>query len=220
MKYAKIILLLFLLAVVSYDVQAQRFGRARGGRGGASLLKIGMNINYFSGEFPGEGAPRIGLNLGIAPTIPLRRKLYLKPEVSFSQRGGRIDYDQSFAGFEGNLDYRLSYIDVTLLIGYKIEPLIALEAGGFAAFEVGGNFDFEGSFFTGYGTFDRDDIEDFNYGLAFGIKVGPVGVRYYYGLQEIAAGTEVREFLGNASTHTVQIYFQRAKQRRAGNKEN
>lgn len=214
MKYLKITVLLLLVTILVNDLQAQRFGRSRGGRKGVSLLKIGMNVNYFSGDLPGDGAARVGLNVGLAPTIPLQGQFYLKPELSFSQRGGRIDYDQGFAGFDGNVVYRLNYIDLPLLIGYRVGPMLAVEAGGFAAFEVGGNFDFQGTFFSGYGSFDRDDIEDFNYGLAFGIKVGPLGVRYYYGLQEIASGSEVSEFLGNATTHSVQIYLQRSGRRK------
>lgn len=217
MRCFKITGLLLLVTILAKDVHAQRFGRSRGEFRGVSHLKIGMNVNYFSGDFPGDGAARVGLNVGLAPTIQLQGQFYIKPELSFSQRGGRIDYDQTFSGFDGNVVYRLNYIDLPLIIGYRFGPMLSVEAGVFAAFEVGGNFDFQGTFFSGYGFFDREDVEDFNYGLALGIKVGPIGFRYYYGLQEIASAPEVIEFLGNAATHSVQIYLQRASRRKSAN---
>ncbi|MGV8139084.1 MAG: porin family protein [Mangrovibacterium sp.] len=183
--------------------------------GAESLLKIGTDISFFSSDREAQHIPVTGFHIGIAPTIQLNPSVYFKPEAAFSMKGGRMNYDSGFGHFNGDVRYRINYLEFPMMFGIKHKPGFAIEFGPYAAIEVGGNFDFEGDFAAGYGKFYREDIRDFDYGIAAGIKIGPLGVRYYHGLQEIAGNDVSQAFLGNTKNHTFQICLQRSRFRKS-----
>jgi hypothetical protein len=184
-------------------------------RGG--LLKIGVGINSINVADP---TPKLRFHIGFAPTIDIKEVLYIKPEMAFSLKGGNVSYAGSY--FDGDVTYRLSYLEFPLVFGFKPLRKIALEFGGYGAVLLGGNFDFSGTFFTGYGEFNPNELNSFDYGLTGGIVFSQrrvkFGLRYYHGLQNIANQSTALTFLGSATNHTIQVYIQRSSLReRIGN---
>ncbi|MBO9564380.1 MAG: PorT family protein [Niastella sp.] len=180
-------------------------------RAGTSPLKIGLGVSYFSHHAYGKSVPRAGISIGLAPTIRLSRAAYLKPEVAFSMKGSRIDYNAAGL-FNGNVRYQLNYLDIPIVIGLRANHWLALEAGGYGAIKLGGSFDFEGTFAAGYGTFDRDDLHGFDYGPVAGVALQSrlllFNIRYYYGLRSIAANEEAGLLLGDATNNSIQLSIQ------------
>jgi len=185
--------------------------------GRPSLFKVGAGISFFTDHRGYQSVPRIGLSVGVAPTIPLSYRAYIKPEVSFSTKGGRIDYKAAEV-FSGKASYRIDYFDSPLVLGVRLHRRLAVEIGGYAAVKVNGRFDFQGTFAFGYGTFDRKDLSSYDYGPVMGIILHSrrvlVGVRYYYGLNAVAANDRSRVLLGNAANGTIQLYLQMKRFRR------
>ncbi|MEP2025445.1 MAG: porin family protein [Reichenbachiella sp.] len=201
---------LFLL-IVSLQLTAQRGEVAKV----FSYFKKGIGISYLSPSDTENAKARVGLHIGFAPSIPLSDNTYLKPEIAFSSKGGKADYDPNNLGvFDGTITYRIIYLEFPVVYGYKINEFFSVEIGGYGAIPLNANFQFDGQFGSGYGTFDKDAIHDFDYGLIGGVKVGPIGIRYYYGLSEVSNDLLSEDFLGNATQHTIQIYLQRTRSRR------
>lgn len=185
--------------------------------GKISILKTGAGINFFSGHQGSQSVPIVGVSVGLSPSLPLSKRIYLRPEVAFSMKGGRIDY---LAGniFNGNVRYHINYLELPVMIGIRANAWLALEAGAYGAIKLGGNFDFQGSFTYGYGIFDRDDLEDVDYGPVGGVVLKTrfiqIGIRYYHGLNSVAANEKSIVLLGNAVSNTVQLCIQTKRFRR------
>jgi len=203
------LIILFVFSSIISNAQFRRSGR------GVGLFKIGLNVSYLNPDLAYSQSARAGLQIGISPTIPVQQYIYVKPELSFSMKGGSASYDQSF--YTGSVTYRINYFEFPVVIGFKPAKNIALELGGFGALRVGGNFSFQGTFFTGYGNFLPGDLNDFDCGLIGGLvlrgRVTNVGVRYYYGMADVASNEVINDFLGNATNHTIQLYFQPSPRR-------
>lgn len=181
-----------------------------------SLFKFGFSINTLSGDIPGDEQARLRFHLGVSPTIFITDKLYLKPELAYSLKGGKVDYDDDFTNFDGNIVYRLNYLELPILLGFKANN-IGVELGGYAALKARTNFVYNGSFLIGLVELDNDAIEEFDYGLAGGVAFftpkTKITLRYYHGLIEIASNQDAQQYLNNATLRTIQVSFQRTRKR-------
>lgn len=194
-----------LLGSLQLHAQFQS-GGAR--RSGAGLFKIGLNISNLSFEADGESSARAGIAMGLAPAFPLAGHWYMKPELSLSSKGAKVDYSSSSGVFNGEIRYRINYLELPVLAGYEIRKRLSIEAGPYLAIKAGSNFDFDGTFFYGYGRLESDEIAPLDYGLNVGLKIGPLGIRYIHGLANITSGKNIEDFLGTAHNRTVQLYLQ------------
>lgn len=179
-----------------------------------SYFKKGFGVSYLAPTDAEDAGVRVAFHLGFAPSFPLGEKTYIKPELAFSMKGGKVGYNPANLGvFDGDITYKVNYLEIPVVVGYQVNRLFQFEVGGYGAVPVGASFDFDGQFVVGYGDFDKNEVHDYDYGLVGGIKIGPLGIRYYHGLTSVAATNLAEEFLGDASQYTVQIYFQRNKSR-------
>lgn len=195
----------------AFEANAQK----RQGRRALGALKIGVGISSFAPMDAEDGGSRVGFHIGLAPAFPLSDKFYIKPEVAYSLRGGKADYDLNNLGvFDGDITYNINYLEFPVMLGYKVTDRFHLEFGAYGAIPVTTNFKFEGNFAQGYASFDQEAIHDFDYGLAGGVKLGPIGIRYYYGLSTVPDSSSSEAFLPEATQQTVQIYLQRSRSRR------
>jgi|GEM_PF-1678667 len=210
-----------IISFILWSVSGCLFiNQAQAQRRKTSIVKLGTGISFFSNQANGSSVPRVGISIGLAPTIPLSPKLYLKPEIAFSMKGGRIDYNAATI-FSGNVRYQINYLDLPLVAGLRLTPWLVVEGGAYGAVKLGGSFDFQGTFAVGYGAFDRHDLHGFDYGPIGGLvlqsRLLQLGIRYYHGLTEIAAEEKARVLLGNASNNTIQLCIQLKRFRRKKN---
>lgn len=200
---SRLFILITCSALISSAATAQRRG--------LGIFKFGINASFLNPDLSNSNTARFGLNVGLAPAIPLNRILYLKPEISYSMKGGVANYEQPF--FTGSVKYRLNYFELPVVFGVRASKRVALEAGPYVAIRTGGNFDFKGTFFYGYGTFGAGDLSSVDYGVTGGLlftgRFALLGIRYYHGLHTVNNTPGLDVFLNNATNHTIQIYFQR-----------
>lgn len=208
LRRGRMVLAMIVMVVIQLTCVPEAVSQIKG-----PFLKTGPAFQFLNNDLEAINRVRLRFHIGIAPTIETGIKSYLKPEVTFAMKGGRVDYDDDFGNFDGNILYRLNYFDFPLVFGYRLRDKLAVEAGGYAAVNVGGNFDFDGAFFNGFGTFDSEAIETWDYGwiigLAFDTKRSIITCRYYNGIPEITSDPEAQPFLGNSQIRSIQISFQR-----------
>jgi len=107
-------------------------------------LKVGINYSIINGYE--EGTNRIGGNFGLINNIKLTEKLTLTPEfLPLSGRGikdvpvlttGNPELDDLLID-PSSTDRKLSYIDIPVLLKYKLSPRFSVSAGPQLSFLTG-----------------------------------------------------------------------------------
>ena len=166
----KKIIFLFLIWLFSFsDLSAQSFHF--GLKAGGDLLKI--NGQSFKEEF------KFGYHEGAFAEIGLPfTKIGLQPEVYFSQVNKRVYTGIGISGLE---DITLSYINIPVLLNFKVAPMLSLQAG--PQFGIMINKE-ESVTQTG-----KDALKDGDVGIAAGLQFNLKKIklygRYFAGLNDI-----------------------------------
>ena len=191
----------------------------------ASMLRTGPGVSFFTGHNGSKSIPSFGFSIGLAHTFPLSKKIYLKPEIAVSKKGGKIDYDMSGV-FTGHVKYRIYYLNAPVMCGVTLTDWLLLEAGIYGAIKLGGSFDFQGNFATGYETFTQKNLKSLDYGtvvaLVFQTGWAQLGLRYSHGLCPVLGSdnTNATALLGNAGNNSLQITIQKTRLRKKGKTAN
>lgn len=180
--------------------------------GGSAALLRGDNVGVTD-----DATDRsLGFTVGLYKAIPLGGGFAVQPELMYTQKGGKLDFDVVDPEMgEGDVTFNVDYIELPVALAYtipttgRIAPM--LYAGPYASLATRRNatFDFDG------GDFSIDGDETFktlDYGAVFGADVGfkvrkrmaTLGVRYDLGFADIvkddAAGDEEFDVANTART--------------------
>ncbi|SDG55673.1 porin family protein [Psychroflexus sediminis] len=186
-----------ILGLMAFTTQAQE--NAFGVRGG-------LNLSNFFTENVNDKNLRSGLHFGVYSRSPLiDNLLYLQAGLGYSGKGAEIE------GSSGQAELGLGYLELPFLASVGIADFLFIEGGAYASYLLSANVSGEtagGSSFSD--DISTDNFKDFDYGLAVGANthLAPlvVGVRYYYGLQNIIAN-DFANFAGiEARNSTFQVY--------------
>ncbi|MFD0933051.1 porin family protein [Psychroflexus salinarum] len=186
-----------VLGLMTFTVQAQE---------SAFGVKGGLNFSNFFTENVDDENLRTGLHFGVYSRSSLIEDvLYLQTELGYSGKGAKIE------GSAGEAELGLGYLELPIMASLSIADLFYLEGGAYASYLLDANISGEtrdGSSFSD--EISTDNFKDFDYGLAVGTNVNlaplVVGVRYYYGLQNII-DNDFAQFTGiEARNSTFQAY--------------
>lgn len=185
------------------DAQAQY---ARAG------VKGGLNLSNLYVDQADDDDARIGWHAGIFGQLFASEAFAIQPEVNFSTKGtGVTRIDANSARYESK--FNLSYIDIPVLAVFKLGEVAEIHAGAYWAYlikaEIKNNRGNPDNEFT---TQDRDNFDDWDYGLVGGIgfnlgESAQLGVRYNYGLNEIADSRGARRVFGDSKNQVAQLYL-------------
>ena len=192
------------ISVISFtDAQAQY---ARAG------IKGGLNLSNLYVDQADDDQARIGWHAGFYGQLFASEAFAIQPEVNFSTKGtGVTRIDATSARYESK--FNLSYIDIPILAVFKLGGVAEIHAGAYWAYllgaEIRNNDRNPDNEFT---TIDRDNFDDWDYGLVGGIGFNlgdgaQLGVRYNYGLNEIAESAGARRLFGSSKNQVAQVYF-------------
>lgn len=175
-----------------------------------SGIKGGLNFSSLYVDDVDDENMRVGYNVGVFTQILAPSKVIgFQPELAYSTKGARDTYD--IAGYDGEVKFNLNYIDLPLLMVIKMGDLAEIHVGGYASYLVGVNVSTDGDLGDDSDDLDRDNFNTFDYGLAggfaFNFDVISLGVRYNYGLQQIAKSDEAKTFLDNSKNANGQVYI-------------
>ena len=175
-------------------------------------IKGGLNLSNLYVNEADDDKARIGWHAGFYGQLFASEAFAIQPEVNFSTKGtGVTRIDNNSARYESN--FNLSYIDIPVLAVFKLGEVAEIHAGAYWAYllgaEIRNNDRNPDNEFT---TQDRDNFDDWDYGLVGGIgfNLGPaaqLGVRYNYGLNEIAESRGARRVFGNSKNQVAQLYL-------------
>lgn len=115
-------LAVFVVAMAITSVSLAQ-GFHMGIKGGSNLLKI--EDKSFKDEF------KFGYNLGAFAEINFNKKWGIQPEVLWSQSTYRTatDIDQIVPGSKSDVDVKLNYLQIPLLLSYRPVKFLSLQAG-------------------------------------------------------------------------------------------
>jgi len=171
-------------------------------------IKGGLNFsNLYVDDVSDENA-RVGLNVGVYGQLFSNEAFALQPEVLYSTKGSRVIKSDGIIDQETK--FNLNYLDIPILAVFKLGTAAEIHAGAYWSYLLGANIDSDGDLGDTFRKVDRDNFEDWDYGLAGGIgfNLGGVqlGARYNYGLNTIARSRGARSLIGNSKNQVAQIY--------------
>ena len=192
-------LIVAVVCCLPFFAQAQEF------HGG---VKGGLNLtNLYIDDVSDENA-RLGFNAGVFGQFELAEAFAIQPEILYSTKGTKAEYD--IVGLEGENKFKLSYIVVPVLAVFKIGESFEIHAGPYVSYLLSSKVTSDGDLGDYSDGVDKDNLSEFDFGLsggvAFGSEQAKVGLRYNYGLAEVADSDASRSLLGDAKNSALQLY--------------
>jgi len=178
--------LLIVLVMTAFSANAQ-FKLGVGG---------GLNMSNFGGSDVSNTDSRLGFNGGFMVEIKLPVKLGFEADILFSTKGASVNFDPTFPA----ADYKLSYIDVPVVVKIYMAKVLSFQLGGQYSMLISGKF-------AGTDVKDQLKSSDLSAVVGFGLDVLKVhtSVRYNYGLTSIDdTGSDVKS---NMITLTLGVWI-------------
>jgi hypothetical protein len=189
------------------DSSPDRMRPAGGPRAG---IKGGVNLSNFITDEPTDRHTLVGFHAGVFGQLFVNEGFAIQPEVNYSTKGNEITSE--FGIIDHETKFNLHYIDLPVLAVFKLGDAVEIHAGPYWAYLVGANIDTDGDLGDGFRQLDRDNFDNWDYGLVGGIGFNfnnvQLGARYNYGLNNIAESPGARQMLGSKSKNSVgQLYL-------------
>jgi hypothetical protein len=175
-------------------------------------IKAGLNLtNLHSDDFADDHL-KAGFNAGIFSKIPVTPGFSIQPELLYSVKGSKSDYNNVVQG-SGQYRFNLGYIELPLLAVVNLTKNFNIHAGGYAAYLTNVNVkdvNSQGNV-NGITEENADNFNRWDFGLAggigFDIENFMMGARYNYGLTNIGkSGNTSGDVLGSAKNYGLSIY--------------
>jgi hypothetical protein len=175
-------------------------------------IKGGLNLtNLHSNNFS-DNHLKAGFNAGIFSKIPVTPGFSIQPELLYSVKGSKSDYNNFLEG-SGQYRFNLGYIEMPLLAVVNLAKNFNIHGGGYAASLASATIKDVNNDGTIHGITDlnADNFNRWDFGLAggaaFDIDNVTIGARYNYGLSNIGkSGNFSNTVLGNAKNNGLSIY--------------
>lgn len=175
-------------------------------------IKGGLNLSNLYVNHADDDKARIGWHAGVYGQLFASEAFAIQPEVNFSTKGtGVTRIDNNSARYESH--FNLNYIDIPILAVFKLGRVAEIHLGPYWSYllhaEIRNN---DRNPDNEFDTIDRDNFDDWDYGLVGGIgfnlgEAAQLGVRYNYGLNEIADSRGARNLFGNSKNQVAQLYL-------------
>ena len=172
-------------------------------------IKGGLNVSNFINDEVTDKNARYGFHAGIYGQLFANEGFAIQPELNFSTKGNKVKTE--FGVIDQETKFNLSYLDVPILAVFKLGNAAEIHAGAYWAYLVGANIDTDGDLGDGFVDLDRDNFDDWDYGLVGGVGFNlgdiQIGARYNYGLNTIARSSGAKALLGSGKNSVGQIYL-------------
>ncbi|MGM0579850.1 MAG: porin family protein [Bacteroidota bacterium] len=179
----KIIFVLPFLILSSILVKAQS---------DQSGIRASLNLSNLYVEEVNDENTKPGFAVGVYFRKGISDQVSIQPEINYSLKGSQIHYDGGFFTGSGKYRYNLSYIEIPVLANIHVGESLYFSAGPYISTLIAAkvkDVDGDGSI-NSVEEYDRDDFNTFDYGVAAGVGFdftgGTAGVRYNYGLVDVA----------------------------------
>ncbi|MEQ1586981.1 MAG: porin family protein [Cyclobacteriaceae bacterium] len=197
---------ILVISLLSLAINQQGIAQQSNKRVG---IKGGLNVsNLFIDNVTDENA-RLGFHLGLFGQLFSSDVFAIQPELLYSTKGSKAQYTSG--AFYQDVQYNLNYLELPVLAVFKLGESVEIQAGGYASYLLNANISYQGDIANGADEIDKDNLTSFDYGLSGGLgynfKAVQVGVRYNYGLVQIADSDAARAAIGNSKNSCAQLYL-------------
>lgn len=156
----------------------------------------------------GENKYRLGYHAGVFGNIGISNKVFLRPELLFSNKGHKFDGSATFQP-AGDGAVHLNYFNLPLLVEYHLFDRLYLLAGPEFGYLVSAKSKFDSETIDIKNSFDND----FDFGLATGLSFAlnekfTIDARYTHGLSSIVEPIQLTDNMGNPITNKDEVKLQ------------
>jgi len=174
-------------------------------------IKGGLNLtNLYVNDVKDEHI-KAGFNAGFFAKLPVTRGFSIQPELLYSQKGAKLDYDNVFGS--GEYRFNLNYVELPLTAVFNVARNFNLHLGGYASYLVSANIKQLKSNGDGntISNLNEDNFNRFDYGLVGGLGVDvdnfTIGARYNYGLREVGkSGSLSGNVTSNSKNSAINLF--------------
>lgn len=180
-----LLLISSLLTLVIYPLKAQE--------NKASIIS-GINVSQIHGDDLG-GYNKLGLAFGVSVHRQFSDNLLFKPEILYIQKGSSTSSNDSY-----NYSIKLNYLDIPILLGYRINDLFIIE-GGPAFGVLISSKQGSGNFFSTF-----ENVNKLNFETLLGIEyraLENLSIKMRYGVSAISIGK-----VGNLRNDSISFLLQ------------
>ena len=174
---------------------------------GKAGIKGGLNASNLYIDNVTDQNARYGFHIGLFGQPISTDAFALQVELLYSTKGNKAQYGSPF---NQEIKYNLNYIDLPVLAVIKLGKAAEIHLGGYASYLLGADISYSGLLANGVTQIDKDNLNSLDYGLVGGFALNfgaaQVGVRYNYGLAEIANSDSANVILGNSKNSNAQLY--------------
>ena len=154
----------------------------------------GLNLATLSTENAQDNI-LVGFDLGLFAKLPITKYFAFQPEVNFSMKGAKVEYNNIFV--TGSAKYIFNYLEVPVLGVINLTDNLSIQGGPYFAYLLSGStkndatnnlFDFENSI-------NPDNYNRLDIGAAIGASINieriGLGIRYSRGFSTIGKESTV-----------------------------
>lgn len=179
-----------------------------------SGIKGGLNFSSLSTDGNNDKNLKMGFHAGVFSKIPLSESFAIQPELLYSGKGIKLNYDESTVA-NGETKFNLNYIDLPVKFVFNLSEDFEFQIGPYFSYLVNANVDTDADFFGGdvvsQDELDRDHFHSVDYGLSAGLgfDLDPMifGFNYNLGLRQVAKDNDMSyDMLGDAKNTVIQVY--------------
>lgn len=178
-------------------------------------IKGGLNLSSLTTDGSDDKNLKPGFHAGVFTKIPVSEVFAIQPELLYSGKGIKLDYDEStFA--DGETKFNLNYIDLPVKLVFNLSEDFEFQFGPYISYLVNANVDTDAEVLDYFGIdseneIDRDYFNSLDYGFTAGLgfDLDPLifGLNYSLGLKEAAKDDEPSyDLLGDAKNSVIQVY--------------
>jgi hypothetical protein len=175
-------------------------------------IKGGLNLTNLSSDNFSDNHLKAGFNVGVFSKIPITRGFSIQPELLYSLKGSKTDYN-NFVDGTGEYRFNLGYVELPLLAVVNLTKNFSIHVGGYGAYLTNANIKDVNSNgnIQNITDLNANDFNRWDFGLAgglgFDIENFTIGARYNYGLTDIGkSGNLTGTALGNAKNNGLSVY--------------
>lgn len=180
----------------------------------SSGIKGGLNLSSLSTDGNDDKNLKLGMHAGVFTKIPLSEVFAIQPELLYSNKGMKINYDES-ATTDGESKFHLNYIDLPVKLVFNLAKDFEFQVGPYVSYLINAKTDTDAEILEYFDIdsedeLDRDHFHTIDYGLTAGLgfDMDPLifGLNYNLGLNQVAKDEGAENMLGDAKNMVIQVY--------------
>ena len=133
-------------------------------------VKGGLNLANITGDDVDDAKIKLGMTVGGFATYPLGDKLVIRPEVTFTQKGYRMEESEEGYDYKGTV--KMNWLDIPILAVFEFAEGIKAFVGPYFDLYLGGEFVVESDFGDFDESIEGEDVNSLGMGLIFGGAYG------------------------------------------------